>query len=239
MEGRGLKRGLAVLLGELRTRACDVLAVTHGLAGAVQRGRAGVTQVEQAGGRASLGLPAGGLLDGLGTPVGAHIGEDLRRVGQQVAEQHRGTVERVVLGGHDGGLADAGPVEVRVEDGLQNIAVGEVVGPLTLTLEAGRDGAVAAGLFLKAQLGQARVAMHEVAGDDRHLGDELPPVLVLLRVLPLRRVPVLALLEVLADPLVGLLVLLGIVDASSIRRVNSLMSMYSLRMPRYAPRSQG
>jgi len=74
-------------------------------------------------------------------------------------------------------------------------------------------GAVPAGLFLKAQLGQTRVAVHEVAGDERHLGDELPPVLVLLRVLPLRRVPILALLEVLADPLVRLLVLLGIVDA--------------------------
>ena len=88
-----------------------------------------------------------------------------------------------------------------------------MVGPLTLALEAGCDGAVAASLFLEAQLGQTRVAVHEVAGDDRHLGDELPPVLVLLGVLPLRRVPVLALLEVLADPLVGLLVLFGVVDA--------------------------
>ena len=110
---------------------------------AVQRGRAGVTQVEQTRGRAALGLPTGGLLDGLGAPVCTHVGEDLRRVGQQVAEQHRGTVQRVVLGGHDGGLADAGPVEVRVEDGLQNVAVGEVVGPLALALEACHDGTVA------------------------------------------------------------------------------------------------
>ena len=182
VEGRGLQRGLAVLLGELIPGLDDVLAVAHGLAGAVQRGGAGVTQVEQAGGGAPLGLPAGGLLDGLGAPVGAHVGEDLRRVGQQVAEEHRRAVERVVLGGHDGGLADAGPVEVRVEDGLQNVAVREVVRPLALALEARGDGAVAAGLFLKAQLGQARVAVHEVAGDERHLGDELPPVLVLLRV---------------------------------------------------------
>ena len=213
VEGRGLERGLAVLLGELIPGLDDVLAVAHSLAGTVQRGRAGVTQVEQTRGRAALGLPTGGPLDGLGAPVGTHVGEDLRRVRQQVAEQHRGAVKRVVLGGHDGRLADAGPVEVRVEDGLQNVAVGEVVSPLTLTLEAGRDGAVAASLFLEAQLGQARVAVHEVAGDDRHLGDELPPVLVLLGVLPLRRVPVLALLEVLADPLVGLLVLFGVVDA--------------------------
>ena len=88
-----------------------------------------------------------------------------------------------------------------------------MVRPLALALEAGGDGAVAARLFLEAQFGQARVAVHEVAGDERHLGDELPPVLVLLGVAPLRRVPVLTLLEVLADPLVGLLVLLGIVDA--------------------------
>ena len=213
VEGRNLKRGLTVLLGELIPGLNDVLAVAHCLTGTIQRGRAGVTQVEQAGGRASLGLPAGGLLDGLGTPVGAHIGEDLRRVGQQVAEQHRGTVERVVLGGHNGGLTDTGPVEVRVEDSLQDVAVREVVRPLALSLEAGGDGTVAARLFLEAQLGQARVAVHEVAGDERHLGDELPPILVLFGVLPLRRVPVLALLEVLADPPVRLLVLLGIVDA--------------------------
>ena len=87
-----------------------------------------------------------------------------------------------------------------------------MVRPLALSLEAGGDGPVAARFLLEAQLGQARVAVHEVAGDERHLGDELPPVLVLLGVLPLRRVPVLALLEVLADPLVRLLVLLGIVD---------------------------
>ena len=213
MEGRGLERGLAVLLGELIPGLDDILAVAHSLTGTVQRGRAGVTQVEQTRGRAALWLPTGGPLDGLGAPIGTHVGEDLRRVRQQVAEQHRGTVKRVVLGGHDGRLADAGPVEVRVEDGLQNVTVREVVRPLALALEACRDGAVAASLFLEAQLGQAGIAVHKVAGDDRHLGDELPPILVLLGVLPLRRVPVLALLEVLADPLVGLLVLFGVVDA--------------------------
>ena len=51
VEGRGLKRGLAVLLGEFVPGLNDVLAVAHCLTGTIQRGRAGVTQIEQAGAR--------------------------------------------------------------------------------------------------------------------------------------------------------------------------------------------
>ena len=63
-------------------------------------------------------------------------------------------VEGVVLGGDDVGRADAVPVKRRVEDGLEEVAVGQVVGPLALALEAAGDGVVADGLFAKAQLRQ-------------------------------------------------------------------------------------
>ena len=54
------------------------------------------------------------------------------------------------------------------------VAVGEVVGPLALPLEAGGDGVVAQGLLAKAQLGQARIADHQVAGDQGHLDRQSP-----------------------------------------------------------------
>ncbi len=132
-----------------------------------------------------VSLVAGHPLDGLGAPVGAHIGKDLGRAGQQVAEEHANAVQGIVLGGHDEGLADAVPVEGGVEDGLHEIAVGKVVRPLALPLEAGGDGIVAQGLLAKAQLGQARIADHQVAGDQGHL-DGHGPVLVLLLAAALR-----------------------------------------------------
>ncbi len=81
---------------------------------------------------------------------------------------------RVVLGGEDVGLADAVPVEGRVEDRLHEVAVREVVGPVPLALEAAEDGVVAEGLLAEADLGQPRVADHQVAGDHGHLDRRLP-----------------------------------------------------------------
>ena len=72
------------------------------------------------------------------------------------------------------GCADAVPVERRVEDRLHEVAVGQVVGPLPLALEPGGDGVVAQGLFAEAQLGQARIADHQVAGDHGHLDATTP-----------------------------------------------------------------
>jgi hypothetical protein len=46
-----------------------------------------------------------------------------------VAEEHGYAVEGVVLGGHDVGRSYACPVEAGVEDGLHEVAVGEVIGP--------------------------------------------------------------------------------------------------------------
>ena len=77
-------------------------------------------------------------------------------------------------------LADAVPVEGGVEDGFHEIAVGEVIGPLALSLETAQDGIVAQGFLAKTQFGQARVADHQIAGDHGHL-DHAFPILILLR----------------------------------------------------------
>jgi hypothetical protein len=92
-------------------------------------------------------LFAAGLFDRLHAPVGAQVGENLGGVGEQVAEEHAGAVERVVFGGDDVGRALAVPVERGIEDGFEEIAVGEVVGPLALALETGGDGIVAVRLL--------------------------------------------------------------------------------------------
>ena len=69
-----------------------------------------------------------------------------------MAEDPGHAVQGVVLGCYYKGLADAGPVEAGVEDGLHEIAVGGVVGPGALALEACQDGVVAQALSLRSRL---------------------------------------------------------------------------------------
>ena len=89
-----------------------------------------------------------------------------------------------------------------------------MVSPLTLALEAARDGVPADRLLAEAHLLELGIAGHHVADDDRHLRDELP-VLVFLgaRLLYLDRIVVLPFLEVLLHPRERLLVLFLVVDA--------------------------
>ena len=189
------------------------LAVAFLLPGRVQRRRAGVDEVQEPARRATGQFVAGHALDGLRTPVRAHIGKHLRRAGEQMPEKHREAVEGVVLRRHDVGLADAVPVERRVEDGLHKVAVGEVVGPLALPLETGGDGVVPQRLLLVTQFRQARVAHHQIAGDERHL-DRRFPVFILLRAAALlfRWIAIRAFGTVRFDPGHGLLKLDRIVD---------------------------
>src|SRR5207249_9519707 len=86
-------------------------AVSRELAGPVEGGGAGVDQVEDPAGGGPGEPVAGDALHRLGAPVGAHVGEELRGAGEEVAEKHGGAVEGVVLGGDHVGLADAVPVE--------------------------------------------------------------------------------------------------------------------------------
>ena len=116
----------------------DGIAIfVRALAAGVEAGRAGVQQVDDAAVflRLALEVVAGDALGGLGRPVGAHVGEDLRAVGQQLHEEHADAVEHVVFRCEDHRLLRAFEVERRVEDSLRIIAVGPMVRPLSLALE--------------------------------------------------------------------------------------------------------
>ncbi len=130
--------------------------------------------MDYAAGGTSGQLTSGHTPDGFRTPVGAHVGEDLRGVGEQMAEQHGHTVERIVFRGHDIGLTYAVPVERSVEQSFGEVAVGIEVGPLTLALESGQQSVVAESFFLESGFEQTWVALHQVAHDHGHLHHKLP-----------------------------------------------------------------
>ena len=124
----------------------------------------------------ALEVVAGDALGGLGRPVGAHVGEDLGAVGQQLHKEHTKAVEDVILGRKDHRLLRAFKVERGVEHSLGIVAVGPVVGPLSLTLEAGGDGVVADLFFFKC-VGEILVALDQILDDAVHLDRELPLLL--------------------------------------------------------------
>ena len=161
-------------------------------------------------------LAARDTAHGFGRPVGAHVGEELRAAGEQVQQEHRHAVERVILRSEGNRAADAVPVERRIEDGLREVAVGTEVGPLALALESAGDGVVAGSLLLEAHAGEDGVALHQVAENHRHL-DHVGPdgILLFAREAEVGRVAVLAFtaLAVALDPGHGAFVLLVVVDA--------------------------
>ena len=130
--------------------------------------------------RLAAQLVAGDAFHRRRAPVSAHVGENLRRVGEQVPKEHGGAVERIVFGGENKRLTDAVPVEGRVQDCFHEVAVGGMVGPLALSLKARRDGVAAQSFFTVAQFRQARIAHHQVARDDRHLHRRCPIRVLLL-----------------------------------------------------------
>ncbi len=161
----------------------------------------------------ALELIARYTLDGFGAPIGAHIGEHLGPPCQQEAEEHGDPVQCVILGGHDIGLPNAVPVEGGVKDRLHEITVGEMIRPLPLSLEAGRQRIVPQRLLAIAQLSQARVAHHQVPSNQRHLDRQLPVTLLLLTgPLLVWRVTIHTLLTVLTHPGPCPLKLLRIID---------------------------
>src|SRR5689334_1731264 len=93
--------------------------------------------------------------NGVGAPVSSNVGEELRGAGQQVTEQHRGSVERIVLRGADEGLPDAVPVERGAEDGFEKIPVRKMVGPLALSLKARCERVMSLRLLPITHLGQS------------------------------------------------------------------------------------
>ena len=80
------------------------------LAGAVEGRRSGIDQVDDSLCRFAGQLFTGYTQYGFGTPVRSDVGKELRRIRQQIAEQHGCSVERVVLGGQNEWRADTAPV---------------------------------------------------------------------------------------------------------------------------------
>ena len=178
---RVLKTAPLVLLCHLPERFHHRLSLgVRALAAAVHGRGSGVDEVDDSWGGLAGKFLAGHPLDGLRTPVRPDIGEDLRTVGQKMCHQHGGAVEGVVLGGEDGRLATAVPVEVGVQKSLREVTVRHPVSPLALTLETAGDGVVAECLLLESQLAELRIAVHEIHHDDGHLDHELPILVLLL-----------------------------------------------------------
>ena len=134
-----------------------------------------------------------------------------------MVEEHSHAVACVVLGSECDRLAQTVPIERGVHECFRIVAVRVEVGPLALALETACDGVVSDSLLLIAELGETRVAVHEVLHDDHHLHDELPVLVLLLACLCLLGAvsDVLALVghAVLACPLHSLLKLYVVVDA--------------------------
>ena len=206
-----LQAGVGVGVRELPERFHRGFAVIFGAAGGVERGRAGVEEVDEAG---ILHVVSGHAFDGFRAPERTDVGEPLRRAGEQVPEQHRRAVQAVVFGRHYERLTKAVPVERRAEHGFHKVAVRHVVGPLSLPLESGDDGVMALGLFAEPEFGEAWIADHQVAGDHHHFHDVRPNlVLLFLCALILGGVVVLSLDAVRTHPCVGLFELDRVVDS--------------------------
>ena len=216
--GSGFQAGVDVGICHLPVRFHHGLPVSaFRCARAVERGCAGVDEVDNAAGGAAFEFQARHALHGFWAPIGAHVAEYLCAPREQVAEKHGHAVERIVLGGKRERLAAAVPVERRVEQRLGEVAVGVKVCPLALPLEACGNGVVPQRLLLEPEFFEFRVAQHEVAHDERHLHHKFPVAVLFLARLTLFG----AVFEVVAfvghavlfRPGIGACIFFGVVDA--------------------------
>ncbi len=113
------------------------------------------------------------LFDGLGTPIGAYIREHLRRVGQELAEQHGNPVEGIVFGGKHIGFPRAPPVERGVQQRFGIVAVRIEIRPLALSLKSAAQRVMPDG-FLFTALGQIRVAAVQIFDNAHHFDNKFP-----------------------------------------------------------------
>ena len=132
-----LEHSVDILVGDVPPLLHDCVAVLV-LADArgVERGGAGVDEVDEAVLGNALGTHAADSFNSVGAPVCTNIGEQARSAGDELSEEHGQTVETVVLGSESERLFLAVPVEGGVEHSLGEVAVGHEIGPLALTLEA-------------------------------------------------------------------------------------------------------
>ena len=128
----------------------------------------------------------------LRAPVGPHIAEDRRRVRHQVPQQHRRTVQAVVLRRHHKRLADPVPVERRAQDRFHEVSVRHEVRPLSLTLETGRNCIIPISFFIPAFCLHCLASLHHVTHDHRHLHAVFP-----LRVFLLPAVSIFSVVDIL------------------------------------------
>ena len=172
---RCVRTGLDVLVFHLPEGLHHIIAcLVPARAAAVQCCRARVDEVDESVLCHSLRPPACHTLAGLGAPIGTHVMEAGRGVGDQRAQQHGHTVAGVVLRCKGRGHFRAVPVESAGQDGLGKIRVGQPVCPLALPLEAACHRVAAQRFLVPAQLVQLRVAVQDVPHHHRHLGDKLP-----------------------------------------------------------------
>ena len=140
----GREAGVGFLLADFPVRLHGWLAFRIALfAGAVQRRRTGVDQVDDAVLRQPGERLSGDAFYRFRRPVGAHVGKYLSGAGQLVAHQHCHAVEAVVFRGDDKGFAYAVPVERAIEQRFGGIAVGVLIGPVALALKTRSDGVIA------------------------------------------------------------------------------------------------
>ncbi|MEN9991533.1 MAG: hypothetical protein RLZZ224_1235 [Verrucomicrobiota bacterium] len=211
--GGGIEAGLDFLLGDFPEGFHHRLTIAGLLACAIQRGGTRVDEVQDAVLRHAFQFIARHAFHGIGRPIGADIGKNLRGVGEQVTKEHRHAIEAVIFRSDHERRATAIPVERSREDGFKEIAIRAVVGPLALTLEARADGVVALAFFGITFGREAWVTDHQVAGDESHFHGNFPLVIQLRAAAGgFWGVVILALVAVIADPSEGALVFLGVVD---------------------------
>src|SRR5581483_3052295 len=99
------------LPGDLPEGLHSGLAVESLLSGAVERGGAGIDEMENAVCRRAIKRVPRNALHGFGTPVSADVGKDLRGFRDEITEQHGSAIEGVIFRGHDIRRPDAIPVE--------------------------------------------------------------------------------------------------------------------------------
>ena len=213
--GGRLEHLLLILLGHIPPSLGFMLALLiHCLTAEIKRGSAGVDQVNEAVRilRMAFDLISGHSLHGFSAPVGAHVREHRAAAGQLFLEQHAQAVQAVILRGKHIRFSCPFIVKGRGEQCLREVAVGPVVGPLSLSLESAYDRIVSDRLF-RELLGQSFVASHQILDDDVHLHREFPLLVLGPAVLPDPfRILVKVFPAVFLRPLQGSLILFLIVD---------------------------
>ena len=100
-----------------------------------------------------------------------------------MSEEHRHTVQEIILRSEDICLTRTVPVERSAHHRLREVEVRLIVSPLTLSLDTCSDGIMSDSLFLISHVKQFLRTVHQVADNHHRLHGELPVLIFLLTVL--------------------------------------------------------